>query len=63
MYGWTMLCKWGHPVATLPVTNETICHIRKMTEILRINVQFLYATLIEQGYSLTPQGRVVVYSY
>eukprot|EP00965_Chrysotila_dentata_P002105 69539-Pleurochrysis_carterae.AAC.1 len=22
----------------------------------------LYATLIEQGYSLTPQGRVVVYS-
>eukprot|EP00965_Chrysotila_dentata_P222448 6192978-Pleurochrysis_carterae.AAC.1 len=23
MYGWTMMCKWGHPVpvATLPATN------------------------------------------
>eukprot|EP00965_Chrysotila_dentata_P146507 4837096-Pleurochrysis_carterae.AAC.1 len=24
MYGWTMPYKWGHPVATLPVTNGTI---------------------------------------
>eukprot|EP00965_Chrysotila_dentata_P009517 310090-Pleurochrysis_carterae.AAC.2 len=24
MYGWTMSYKWGHPVATLPVTNGTI---------------------------------------
>ena len=36
MYGWTMSNKWGHPVATLPVTNGTIRHIRRMTEILRI---------------------------
>eukprot|EP00965_Chrysotila_dentata_P141409 4673700-Pleurochrysis_carterae.AAC.3 len=34
-----MLYKWGHPVATLPVTNGTIyvTDTRKMTEILRIN--------------------------
>eukprot|EP00965_Chrysotila_dentata_P056660 1879649-Pleurochrysis_carterae.AAC.1 len=32
-----MSYKWGHPVATLPVTNGTIrCHTRRMTEILRI---------------------------
>eukprot|EP00965_Chrysotila_dentata_P255373 6212196-Pleurochrysis_carterae.AAC.2 len=31
-----MSYKWGHPVATLPVTNGTIRHIRRMTEILRI---------------------------
>eukprot|EP00965_Chrysotila_dentata_P094156 3112350-Pleurochrysis_carterae.AAC.1 len=36
MYGWTMPCKWGHPVATLPVKNGTIRQIRRMTEILRI---------------------------
>eukprot|EP00965_Chrysotila_dentata_P005507 181094-Pleurochrysis_carterae.AAC.2 len=23
---WTMMCKWGHPVATLPVTKGTIRH-------------------------------------
>eukprot|EP00965_Chrysotila_dentata_P034255 1141265-Pleurochrysis_carterae.AAC.1 len=28
--------KWGHPVATLPVMNGTIHHIRRLTEILRI---------------------------
>eukprot|EP00965_Chrysotila_dentata_P224193 6194033-Pleurochrysis_carterae.AAC.4 len=28
--------KWSHPIATLPVTNGIIRHIRKMTEILRI---------------------------
>eukprot|EP00965_Chrysotila_dentata_P106046 3502623-Pleurochrysis_carterae.AAC.1 len=33
-----MSYEWGHPVATLPVTNGTIRHIRKMTEILRINL-------------------------
>eukprot|EP00965_Chrysotila_dentata_P108298 3577042-Pleurochrysis_carterae.AAC.1 len=32
MYGWTMLCKWGHPVATLPVTDGIIRHTRRMTE-------------------------------
>eukprot|EP00965_Chrysotila_dentata_P091351 3015909-Pleurochrysis_carterae.AAC.1 len=31
--------KWGHPVATLPVTNGTIRHIRRMTEILRITAR------------------------
>eukprot|EP00965_Chrysotila_dentata_P007205 234044-Pleurochrysis_carterae.AAC.1 len=31
--------RWGHPVATLPVTNETIRHIRRMTKILRIKLQ------------------------
>eukprot|EP00965_Chrysotila_dentata_P124103 4101718-Pleurochrysis_carterae.AAC.1 len=36
IYGWTMSYKWGHPVATLPVTNVTIRHTRRMTEILRI---------------------------
>eukprot|EP00965_Chrysotila_dentata_P254586 6211928-Pleurochrysis_carterae.AAC.3 len=31
MYGWTVLCKWGHPVVvTLPVTNGTIRHTRRM---------------------------------
>eukprot|EP00965_Chrysotila_dentata_P248231 6208223-Pleurochrysis_carterae.AAC.4 len=36
MYGWTMLYKWwGHPVATLPVTNGTIRDTRTMMEILR----------------------------
>eukprot|EP00965_Chrysotila_dentata_P200851 6180214-Pleurochrysis_carterae.AAC.2 len=34
--GWTMLCKWGHPVATYPVTNVDLHHTRRMTEILRI---------------------------
>eukprot|EP00965_Chrysotila_dentata_P187254 6172011-Pleurochrysis_carterae.AAC.2 len=33
-----MMCKWGHPVATLPVTNGTTRHTRSMTEILRITV-------------------------
>eukprot|EP00965_Chrysotila_dentata_P258960 6213409-Pleurochrysis_carterae.AAC.1 len=33
--GWTMSYKWGHPVATLPVTNGTIRHIRRVTEMLR----------------------------
>eukprot|EP00965_Chrysotila_dentata_P243515 6205454-Pleurochrysis_carterae.AAC.2 len=33
--GWTMLCKWGHPVATLPVAKVTIRHIHVVTEILR----------------------------
>jgi len=37
MYGWTMSYKWGHPVATLPVTNGTIRHTHSMTEILRIS--------------------------
>eukprot|EP00965_Chrysotila_dentata_P131498 4346942-Pleurochrysis_carterae.AAC.1 len=32
-----MSYKWGHPVATLPVTNGTIHHTRRITEILRIN--------------------------
>eukprot|EP00965_Chrysotila_dentata_P084278 2783164-Pleurochrysis_carterae.AAC.3 len=36
MYGWTIPYKWGHPVATLPVTNKTIRHIRRITGILRI---------------------------
>eukprot|EP00965_Chrysotila_dentata_P091124 3008704-Pleurochrysis_carterae.AAC.1 len=27
-----MLYKWGHPVATLPVTNGTTRHTLKMTE-------------------------------
>eukprot|EP00965_Chrysotila_dentata_P135123 4468058-Pleurochrysis_carterae.AAC.1 len=36
MYGWTMLYKWGHPVATLQMTNGTIRHNRRMTEILQI---------------------------
>eukprot|EP00965_Chrysotila_dentata_P122337 4043955-Pleurochrysis_carterae.AAC.1 len=36
MYGWTMLFKWGHPVATFPVMNRSIRHIRKMMVILRI---------------------------
>eukprot|EP00965_Chrysotila_dentata_P257649 6212955-Pleurochrysis_carterae.AAC.1 len=39
MYGWTMSYNWGHPVATLPVTNGTIRHTRTMTEILRITIQ------------------------
>eukprot|EP00965_Chrysotila_dentata_P005715 188151-Pleurochrysis_carterae.AAC.2 len=38
MYGWTLSYKWGHPVATFPVTNGTIRHIRRMTDILRITV-------------------------
>eukprot|EP00965_Chrysotila_dentata_P023740 786666-Pleurochrysis_carterae.AAC.1 len=29
--------KWGHPVATHPVTDGTIRHICRVTEILRIN--------------------------
>eukprot|EP00965_Chrysotila_dentata_P167890 5543997-Pleurochrysis_carterae.AAC.1 len=33
-----MSYKWGRPVATLPVTNGTIRHTRRMTEILRINI-------------------------
>eukprot|EP00965_Chrysotila_dentata_P259510 6213586-Pleurochrysis_carterae.AAC.3 len=37
MSGWTVLCTWGHPVPILPVTNGTIRHIRRMTEVLRIN--------------------------
>eukprot|EP00965_Chrysotila_dentata_P022306 737670-Pleurochrysis_carterae.AAC.2 len=36
MYGWVIPYKWGHPVATLRVTNGTIRHTRRMTEILRI---------------------------
>eukprot|EP00965_Chrysotila_dentata_P142210 4701874-Pleurochrysis_carterae.AAC.6 len=31
-----MLCKWGHPVTTLPLTNGTICHTSRITETLRI---------------------------
>eukprot|EP00965_Chrysotila_dentata_P066266 2193188-Pleurochrysis_carterae.AAC.2 len=31
-----MSYKWGHPLATLPVTNGTIRHTRRMIEILRI---------------------------
>eukprot|EP00965_Chrysotila_dentata_P182106 6013347-Pleurochrysis_carterae.AAC.1 len=31
-----MSYKWGHPVATLPVTIGTVRHTRRMTEILRI---------------------------
>eukprot|EP00965_Chrysotila_dentata_P037489 1246791-Pleurochrysis_carterae.AAC.2 len=31
-----MSYKLCHPVATLPVTNGTICHICRLTEILRI---------------------------
>eukprot|EP00965_Chrysotila_dentata_P131293 4340346-Pleurochrysis_carterae.AAC.1 len=31
-----MSYKWGHLVATLPVTNGTIRHICRMTEILQI---------------------------
>eukprot|EP00965_Chrysotila_dentata_P263459 6214835-Pleurochrysis_carterae.AAC.2 len=42
MYGWTMSYKWGHPVATLPVTNGTIPHTRRMTEILRIKSRKFY---------------------
>eukprot|EP00965_Chrysotila_dentata_P036979 1230954-Pleurochrysis_carterae.AAC.1 len=34
-----MPCKWDHPVATLPVTNGTIRHTRRMTEILRIKLR------------------------
>eukprot|EP00965_Chrysotila_dentata_P123255 4073846-Pleurochrysis_carterae.AAC.2 len=34
-----MLCKWGHPVATLAVTNGTIRHIHRITEILQIMIQ------------------------
>eukprot|EP00965_Chrysotila_dentata_P022446 743213-Pleurochrysis_carterae.AAC.1 len=36
MNGWTMSYKWGHPVATLAVTNGTIRQTHRMTEILRI---------------------------
>eukprot|EP00965_Chrysotila_dentata_P198142 6178615-Pleurochrysis_carterae.AAC.2 len=38
MFGWTMSYKRGHPVATLQMTNGTIRHPRRLTEILRINV-------------------------
>eukprot|EP00965_Chrysotila_dentata_P138901 4594150-Pleurochrysis_carterae.AAC.1 len=31
-----MSYKWGNPVATLPVTNGTAHHLRRMTEIMRI---------------------------
>eukprot|EP00965_Chrysotila_dentata_P084325 2784717-Pleurochrysis_carterae.AAC.1 len=31
--GWTMSYKWAHPVATLPVTNGTIRHSCRLTEI------------------------------
>eukprot|EP00965_Chrysotila_dentata_P124009 4099030-Pleurochrysis_carterae.AAC.1 len=40
MYGWTVPYKWGHPVAIFPVTNGTIRHTRRMTEILRIITPF-----------------------
>eukprot|EP00965_Chrysotila_dentata_P139967 4627507-Pleurochrysis_carterae.AAC.1 len=33
-----MSYKWGHPVATFPVTNRTIRHTRRITEILRITL-------------------------
>eukprot|EP00965_Chrysotila_dentata_P245418 6206546-Pleurochrysis_carterae.AAC.5 len=32
------MCEWGHHVATLPVTNGTIRHTRRMTKILRITL-------------------------
>eukprot|EP00965_Chrysotila_dentata_P185932 6139011-Pleurochrysis_carterae.AAC.1 len=35
-----MSYKWGHPVATLPITYGTIRHIRRMTEILQIITPF-----------------------
>eukprot|EP00965_Chrysotila_dentata_P052443 1739734-Pleurochrysis_carterae.AAC.1 len=41
MYGWTIMCKWGHPVATLPVTNGIVRHNRRVTKILRITVHSL----------------------
>eukprot|EP00965_Chrysotila_dentata_P256593 6212591-Pleurochrysis_carterae.AAC.2 len=44
-HGWTMSYKWGHPVATLPVTNGTIRHTRRMPEILRITVRACIQTL------------------
>eukprot|EP00965_Chrysotila_dentata_P035836 1192347-Pleurochrysis_carterae.AAC.1 len=46
MHGWTMLCKWGNPVATLPMTNGTIRHTRRKTEILRIKFHKLYCTIL-----------------
>eukprot|EP00965_Chrysotila_dentata_P222253 6192853-Pleurochrysis_carterae.AAC.1 len=36
MYRWTVPYKWGHPAATFPVTNGTIRHTHRMTEILRL---------------------------
>eukprot|EP00965_Chrysotila_dentata_P097116 3209934-Pleurochrysis_carterae.AAC.2 len=36
MYGWTMSYKWGHPIATLAVTNGTIRQTHRMKEIMRI---------------------------
>eukprot|EP00965_Chrysotila_dentata_P228698 6196756-Pleurochrysis_carterae.AAC.3 len=61
MCGWTMLCKLGHPVNTLPVTNGTIRHTRRMTEILRFKrctvltygmVQPAHLLFIERAWSL-----------
>eukprot|EP00965_Chrysotila_dentata_P003968 129113-Pleurochrysis_carterae.AAC.2 len=37
MYGWTMLCKWGHSVATLLVTNRTIRHTRRMSKLCELS--------------------------
>eukprot|EP00965_Chrysotila_dentata_P073483 2427219-Pleurochrysis_carterae.AAC.4 len=49
---WTVLYEWGHPVATLPVTNGTIRHIHRIMGILRINCRVShYSTLGRESVS------------
>eukprot|EP00965_Chrysotila_dentata_P199090 6179173-Pleurochrysis_carterae.AAC.2 len=52
--GWTMMFKWGHPVATLPVTNGTIIHIHRITKVLRITT---HTVMCEHPYGVSSQGR------
>eukprot|EP00965_Chrysotila_dentata_P041201 1367171-Pleurochrysis_carterae.AAC.1 len=57
MYGWTMPYKWGHSVATLPVTNGTVRHTRRMTELLRIN--WYFEPILFPSFRLSTQQLIV----
>eukprot|EP00965_Chrysotila_dentata_P043304 1439376-Pleurochrysis_carterae.AAC.6 len=50
-----MSYNWVHPVATFPVTNGTIRHMRRMTETLRINLEPPFSSNRARG--LSPHAR------
>eukprot|EP00965_Chrysotila_dentata_P052678 1747815-Pleurochrysis_carterae.AAC.6 len=54
MCGWTMLCKWGHHVATFPVMNGTLRHTCRMTEIPQIIIRSPRARILYAGFRYQP---------